>query len=131
MGKLVKKFTFKEGYDCKTLVIRELTGIDEMEAAVWADKHSTSAVGTTARNEQAEAMRLSIVEVDGKKVVQPYMQIDDWGFRTIRLLRECFAEVNGVDPSEVKNVLAEAEIIGTTPNSAADLAVRTEEQSDG
>lgn len=118
MGRIAKKFTVKDGYDFKTIVIRELTGLDELEAAVWADKHKSSAIGKRIQDEQQESIRLAIVSVDGVKVVQPYMQIDEWGYRSLRLLREFYAEVNGIEPGEVKNALATAEIISGNPTIA-------------
>ena len=62
---LHRKFPLGERCNCREIVIREVNGIDEQEAALRADMRGKRS------SIYAELVRLAIVEVDGKRVEQP------------------------------------------------------------
>jgi len=122
----MKLFKLPSYCDIATVVVRELDGKDELEAAIWADKNQNSALSDSAKalfqGEQRESIRLSLVQVDGVAVNVggvPYMAMDDWSFRTQRFIREFYADLNGVELDELKNAVAGAEVL-TTTNPAHD-----------
>jgi len=124
--RMMKLFKVPPGMDFSSIVIRELDGTDELEAAIWADKNQNSALSDSVKaafqGEQRECIRLSIVQVDGKAVNTnglPFMAMDGWSFRSLRYLKEFFADLNGVEYDDVKNAVAGAEIL-TTPASLMD-----------
>jgi len=97
--------------------MRELTNRDQMEASMWADKNIESALrgNLLAENmqEMHEAIRLSIVEVDGEKVGAdgvPFKALDEYSMRTMRALRAYFSDLNGVDEDDIKKSIAGAVI---------------------
>jgi hypothetical protein len=97
--------------------MKELTAKDEIEAAVWADKFMSEALRNSAMAaigaEQREAMRLSLVEVDGEPVNQngvPFLAMDSWSLKTIRLAQTAFNDLNGVDAEDLKNFKASARV---------------------
>lgn len=114
---------------CKEFVMRELTAKDEIEAAIWADKKRSSAgdgVLSIVGGEQREAMRLSFVAVDGKPVNEggiPFVGMDNWTYRTMRFVQRAFADLNGVEQSDLDSFAEGAEIMGqsseTTPSPEA------------
>lgn len=106
-----------QGFSCKEFVMRELSGEDELEAAKWADKRRSEAdTGALAvmNSEQREAIRLSLVSVDGEPVGGdiPYMAIDKWNLRTMRLVRHAFNDLNGVGESDLEDFKEAAEVVG-------------------
>lgn len=90
--------------------VRELTVRDDDEVSIWTDKNAPGAVRGEQRAyslaRMREAWRLSLVEVDGKAVNVdgvPYMEMDAWNQRTVRLLIEAFEELNGVSQEELQS----------------------------
>ncbi len=112
------RYNLKAGHACREFVMRELDAQDELTAAQWADAKMTqqggnkvlSMMGTNER----EAMRLSFVSVDGIPVNidgVPFIDIDGWPIRTMRLVRDAFEELNGVAAEEIKSFKAGAEVV--------------------
>lgn len=120
--RLVKRYTLPDYCDCQSIVMRELDGKDELEAAIWADQNKSSVLeGTMAafQADQRESIRLSIVQVDDVAVNvdgAPFREMNEWSFRTMRFVREFFADLNGVEEGDLKNAVTGAEIMAeSTP----------------
>lgn len=113
--RMAKKFTLPTGCDCESFVVRELNGNDEIDAAVMADKSSSDLVKDSPiaqfGAERRESLRLSLVEVDGKPVPQPYLEMNHWSLKTLRVLMAAFNDLNGLDEDDLKNCLASAEVV--------------------
>jgi hypothetical protein len=94
-----------------------------MADKLMSDALRNSAVATISA-EQREAMRLSLVEVDGEPVNHdgvPYMAMDDWSLKTLRFLQTAFNEMNGIEADDLKNFRAGAQIVdhGDAPAESA------------
>lgn len=120
--RVMKRYRLPAYCDCREVIMRELDGKDELEAAIWADKHKSSAAADSPfaelQADHREAMRLSLVQVDGVAVNVggvPFMAMNDWSLRTMRMISAFFADLNGVDPGELKNAVAAGEIITGGP----------------
>lgn len=105
-------------YNFHKVVMRELNGQDRIEASIWADKNINPALEESIvgqmDTQQREALRLSIVAVDGKRVNTggvPFMAMDEWNIRSMRFLEACFNDLNGVDLDEVKNSIASGKVV--------------------
>lgn len=121
-GLLKKRYRLPPGMSCREFVMRELDASDEIEAAIWADKRRGSAqdgVLSMVGGEQREAMRLSLVSVDGKPVNVdgvPFMGIDKWSYRTMRYVQRAFANLNGVKDKDLESFDEGAEIVDNDEN---------------
>lgn len=82
------KFPADKGYDIESITLRETTGLDEHKAAALADAKGASTTVTT------EMVRLSIVSVNGEKVVQPYGAFDTWKTRTRQAIMTVYTDMN-------------------------------------
>ena len=104
-------------YSCQSFVLRELTAGDQREAALWADRRRDATSDSPLaqfQQERFEALRLSLVEVDGKPVNQdgiPFLALDDWTYRTLVFARLAFNSLNGADDEALEGFLAGAEIV--------------------
>jgi len=114
----MKRFPLPERCDAKEFVIRELDSNDDIQAAIMADKMAPAAIKDSAiglmSSEQREAVRLSLVEVDGVPVNQdgiPFLAMDEWSARTMRFALQAYMQVNGVTPDEIRSFLAGAEVV--------------------
>lgn len=112
----MKRYHLPDGCNCKSFVMRELRGTDEKQAAMLADKMSSSADGEAGRLNQAmrESMRLSLVYVDGQRVNEngvPYLDMDKWTSKTMRLALEAYQELNGVEDDEIEDFRKGSEIV--------------------
>lgn len=121
--KLKKRYRLPAGCSVREVVMRELDGNDEVEAAVMAEQRASSATkGSVAGMigaEQREAIRLSLCEVDGKPVNAdgvPFMAMDRWTMRTMRAINRFFADLNGLPEDELKNAVAGAEVVTVPAN---------------
>lgn len=126
--RIMKRYSLPDYCDVATLVMRELDGTDEIEAAIWADKNKSSALASSPiaamESEQRESIRLSLVEVDGEPVNVggiPYAAMNDWSYRTMRFVNQFFLDLNGVEISEVKNAVAAGEIISNPSQDPEDV----------
>lgn len=121
-----KRFTLPDYCTVGEFVMRELTAKDELTASIFAEKFMSdalrnSAVATIAA-EQREAMRIALVEVDGKPVNVdgiPYMAMDEWSMRTIRFAQMAFNELNGIESDDLKNFRAGGQIVDPGESPAA------------
>lgn len=98
-----RKFTLPEGCNCSEVVIRETDGIDEQDAAMRAESRGPR--GTIF----GELVRASVVSVDGKKVDQPFMEMERWNSRTRKLVLQGYQELNDTKDEEDAVFLATAE----------------------
>lgn len=98
-----KTFKFPAGCNAESITMRETSGIDEQAAAMEAD----------ARGERTtiyqELVRLSIVEVDGKKVQQPFMELNGWNSKTRHLINTAYQAMNDLREDDVKVFLKSAD----------------------
>lgn len=75
-----------ESLEGKRLVMREEITRDRLEAKRRAR--------ATDSDEGIELLRLSIVEVDGRRVEQPYMDLNFWNLRAQQFADSCWLRVN-------------------------------------
>lgn len=116
MEPTVKRYTLPKGCPARSVDVRELLGVHDLEATRMAD-----ALGAgqklTARDvvnaERREAIRLSIVRLDDRVIdhVVPLMEIDGWSRAARAALGRYFDDVNGVNLAEVKRLISEAEVL--------------------
>lgn len=124
-GKLRKRYRLPPGCSCKEFVMRELTNADRLEAAIRADASKSSAmpddIGNQIEHRRVEAVRLSLVSVDGKpvNVDLPYAGMDAWTERTLTFAMTAYQDLNGIEPEEVEDFLKGAEPILETCGGAA------------
>lgn len=114
--RISKRWKMPKGCDIQEFVMREVTGQDEIEAAIWAEKGMTTAQSSSAMAiysaQRRECMRLALVEVDGAQVNHdgiPFKQMDYYSIKTMLFLTYAFNKMNGVEDDELKNFEAGAE----------------------
>lgn len=95
MRKLAEKtFKFPKGSAVSTITMRETNGIDEQAAALQAD----------ARGERstiyAELVRLSVVAVDGKPVIQPFVELEQWTSVMRALVNDGYTHLNDLKEAD-------------------------------
>jgi len=93
-----KTFDFPVGCNARSITLRETNGLDE---------HRASAIAETQPNPNLlhELIKLSIVKVDGEKVIQPYNELDTWNSRTRALVRSGWEAMNELKDEEVEAFL--------------------------
>ncbi len=112
MGNLVhRRFRFPESCNIAELVMRETTGIDEKEAATAAD----AAQGQSSLYQ--ELIKLSVVSVDGTKIIQPFNDMLEWNSKTRALCIKAFEQLNELKDEEVATFLTASE--DATPGLAS------------
>ena len=79
---LHRTYKLPQGCNCKTITVRETNGIDEQNAAIAADAKKT---GT-----YVELIRISIAEVDGAPVQQPFVALESWTSKTRKAVMKFF-----------------------------------------
>lgn len=118
---LKKRYKLPAGCNCREFIMRELQNRDSIEAGIWADRNASAADSDRGRlaAELVESVRLSLVEVDGKRMQpgMPFMEMDNWSQRTMRFLLEAYQELNGVQEEELGNFMATAELVEDKPSS--------------
>lgn len=92
-----------DGTQITTFKVRETNGEDEEIAAKMAKAKD----GVTAAEEQA---KLSITEVNGAAVVQPYLAFDKWTSQARVAALRAFIRINGVEDKEAEGFLEAAEV---------------------
>lgn len=113
----IQRFKCPPGLSIKSVSIRELTVADDKEIEqnlnlFWPAKGKDKEPSMKAH--LYEAVRRSIVEVDGKTVefASPYMDMDKWTQKTVAFVIEAFSKVNGsVEDKDSKSFLESAETI--------------------
>lgn len=114
MSQLVhRRHKFPERCNADEIVMRETTGIDEQLASLRAE-----ASGDRSSIYQ-ELVRISIVEVDGKKVQQPFTVLESWNSRTRGYVQKLYEHLNDMPEKEVKSFLGAGE--DATPGVSAPL----------
>ena len=109
---LSRTFTLPKGYSVESFTVREIDGHDEKEASKML-----AALGTTddfAIAMLEASLQISIVEVNGEVVQQPYYEIGKWSSKTRRLLLEAWHSLNSVPDDELAVFLGAA----TSPEAA-------------
>lgn len=129
---LHKRFRCPAGCSIHEFVMRELTSKDELDAAMWADKLKSivndESPSSIILGEQREAMRLSLVTVDGQRVNDdglPFLGMDTWTVRTVRFVQRAFQDMNGVTAEELENFTGEAEIVHPSEMTPHDTAAHS------
>jgi len=113
-----RRFTLPARCDVASFVIREVNGHDEQHAALQVE-----ARGEARTSHYNELIRLSLVEVDGEAVTQPFLAMEEWNTRTRSLLLRGYDKVNGLEDEEVAVFLTGAEVVEPMP--AADAPSET------
>lgn len=118
--RLMKRFTLPDGLDCKTVVMRELDGNDDITVSVWTERMlamnkvaATSGVGVM-NVQSREELRCSIVAVDNVRVNVddvPFGDMTWYSAMTMDYLTRFFREMNRVDGDAVKKAVEEAQIL--------------------
>jgi len=111
-----RQFKLPSGCSCSSFVIRETTGVDEQQAAFRADARE----GRTTV--YAELVRLSIVKVNGEKVSQPFMELENWNSKTRALLRRAYDSINDLSEEEVEVFLQAGEEVTLEPATESQTA---------
>ena len=110
--KRTKRVPLPPGWDIREFVMRELDGTDDLEIGSWAERKMTSAQDTLSaqlRVERREAVRCALVSVDGEPVNVdgvPYAGMDRWSHRLMVVVNTTFNELNALEPSQLKKILA-------------------------
>lgn len=100
--KMPKPITVSDGTVIESFSMRETTGHDE-EVAANAAKARGGSVTT-----YEECLRLSLVEVNGEKVAQPYLAFDRWTSKARLFVLAAYRQVNGVEEDSLAGFLAGA-----------------------
>lgn len=88
------------GIQLKSITLRSLCGDDEKKAIqLAATEGDMKLVGE-------KLIMLSIAEVDGAKVDQPWLEFSKLNIKTRSLIGAAFDEVNAVKPEDTKSFLA-------------------------
>jgi len=126
-----REFHLPSGCSVGSFVMRELDGNDDLDIAVWIEAASTSAIEENPialmKFERVEALRCSLVSVDGEPVNvdgKPYKGMDKWSRRTMQFVGTAFNELNGAEADELKKFRA-GEFGPTNPAKSEGPAVRT------
>ena len=140
MSKTIRAERFKAPLDCqddcKTIIVKELSGDDEIAAAVASDQRigqpgfKADSFAAIMKLERQERVRQSIVAVDGK-LVRPDKPFDmeKFGSRTKSWIGRCFGKLNDPDEEQVKKSLAEGETVDLGQLTSGEAA--TDEPSGG
>lgn len=78
-----------EGLDVKSIVIRETDGTDERNALL-----NVKAKGANHTNMHEEMIALSVVEVDGSPIAQPFTGMGAWNSATRNTVARLYEDVN-------------------------------------
>lgn len=117
---IMKRFTLpaNQGLNCSQVVMRELTGIDDLEIGLWVDARANATdranMAKMLELERRESTRRALVMVDGVLVNEhgaPFLGMDNYNHRTMRYLYEFFSELNGVEQRELKKAVAESVVV--------------------
>ena len=110
---LHRRYDLPDGRDFKSIVVRETGGRDEILAAKQFDSrpdHTTMEI---------ELVRNSIVFVDGKSVIRPFMDLDDWSSQSRNYVAAAYNALNALPEEQVAVFLATGEDVSP---AAATLA---------
>jgi len=114
------------GYCVRSIVMRELVSADDITAAINAEKFGPGGydkLETGVQISQREKIRLSLVEVDGKRVNTdglPYMAFDGWNAKTVRFVEKKYHEMNGITEADIEVFNQRGELVD--PSALAPLA---------
>src|SRR5512141_1111001 len=140
MSKTIRAERFKAPADCqddcKSIIVKELSGDDEIAAAVAADQRvgqpgfKADSFAAIMKLERQERVRQSIVAIDGKLIrAEKPCDMERFGSRTKSWIGRCFAKLNDPDEEQVKKSLAEGEVVDLGQLIAGEVA--TDEPSGG
>jgi len=126
---LHRKFKFPKHCSIDEIVMRETNGIDEQDAALAADGRGERGSVMT------ELVRLSIVEVDGQKVQQPFLEMERFNSKTRALIMKAYEQLNDLPLEELSVFLAASEDatpgLQAVPKSEAEMADETATEATG
>lgn len=119
---LHKRFPFPDYCSVQSIVMRETNGIDEQHAAIAAE-----AAGASTSLYQ-ELIKLSIVEVNDQRVIQPFNELSGWNSKTRQLVTQGFDDLNQLKDEDLAAFLGASEDV--TPGLApVEKPVTAEEAS--
>ena len=104
-----KRFPMPTGAPVPSVTVREIFGVDEMEAASMVDAvHKIEGAADIIRAEKTEAVRRSIVALDNVPVDDsvPLFVIDGWRRPFHKALERFFGVVNGLKRSDSDAAIA-------------------------
>lgn len=113
------------GANVRVFAMRELDAMDLLIAAANADKfgppEAKENMAVAFRTERREAQRLSLIEVDGKRVNvngERYSALDTgpkrWNVKALQCLDLAYNQVNQVEENEAKGFLAGRVLVAET-----------------
>jgi hypothetical protein len=100
-----KTYPLPANCQIRKVTLREINGKDAALAATLAFAGTDDPMAAVNLIGE-EKVRLSIVRVDDKEVVQPFLEWDNWNERTRSFVRIGFNELNGIAPGERDGFLA-------------------------
>lgn len=112
--------TFKDGRAIKSAVVREISVGEQEQASEQARARGGSA------SVEGEALSMAVVEVNGKPVAQPYLELTDWLSVPADLLAAAFRKLNGNTKAVVDAFLAAAVPIDLPSRGVAAAAEQTD-----
>lgn len=123
--------------DCKEIIVKELSGDDDIAAAVAVDEKigqpgfKADNFAAIMRLERQEKVRQSVVAVDGKQASAPGkpFNMEAFGAATKLWIGRCYDKLNGLDEEDVKKSLAEGEVVDL--GQLISRAAATDEPSGG
>lgn len=107
-----KRFPMPKGSPVPSVTIREIFGVDELEAAAMVDAmHAIEDASDIIRGEKREAVRRSIMALGNVDVPPdvPIFAIDKWGRAPMKALERFFGVVNGLKRTESDEAIAAGE----------------------
>jgi len=107
--RVLRAWNLPPGCTVRKVILRELDGNDDLVAAAnverFAPKTAMSSMQAFSMAQQRERVRLSIVAVDGRTVVQPFLDMDHgdakWTMKTIRHVEGYWLKMNGITDEEM------------------------------
>lgn len=109
----IKRFPMPKGSPVPTVTIRELFGVDEMEAANMVDALGAPDMGAyeLVQAEKRESIRRSIVALGDTEVRPdiPLLSIDKWPRAPMKALERFYGAVNGLSRADINKAIEAGE----------------------
>lgn len=109
--KTAKGMEMRDGTPIHSFRVRESDGRDEAAARAAALATAPNDPGAHT----VELMRLCLVEVNGQKVEQPYLDLDNWKSKPRNLLGATWKKLNVITDQEENDFLGAMEVSDDSP----------------